>query len=304
VNQLNLDLVNQVTKTYLLKAVGSEAARLRFLAGVWEIQSRIDATERPYRAPSVEAAREALAGGKPIFYLSAPTVPVAEYADAVARVARYTSEMAGLSVEQAEALRVADFTAVIDEERLAAAVNSPEAFVAEAASQLGARSDTPLTPATVAFVLVSALVPFLTGPSRIAVEALGESRGHAGHTGHCPVCGAAASMGRMGETTQLQGAERVLWCGMCHAEWGYERLRCVRCGSQNPDMLRYTHLEEDSAHRVHLCDECHGYARFVFVDDLGMPVAMVVEEAVAATLDAVALELGYTATGNGGKSSC
>jgi len=301
---LNMDLVNQVTKAYLLTVVGSDAARLRFLAGVWEIQSHIDATDRPYPAPSVETAREALAGGKPIFYLSAPTVPVAEYAEAVAQIARYTSEMAGLAVEQAEALRNADFTAVIDEERLAAAVTSPEAFVAEAASQLGARSDTPLTPATIAFVLVSALVPFLTGPSRIALEALGESKRHAGRTGRCPVCGAAASMGRMGESTQLQGAERVLWCGMCHAEWGYERLRCVRCGSRNPDKLRYTHLEEDPAHRVHLCDECHGYARFVFVDDLGMPVAMIVEDAIAATLDAVALELGYTATGDGGKSPC
>jgi len=55
---------------------------------------------------------------------------------------------------------------------------------------------------------------------------------------------------------------------------------------------------------VHLCDECHGYTRFMFVDDLGKPVSMVVEDAVTATLDAVASEQGYTATGDGGNVSC
>jgi FdhE protein len=299
-----MDLVGRVTDAYLQTAKGSDAARLRFLKGIWEIQSRIEAVDRHYDAPDADTAREALVTGQPLFLISAPEVPLAEYADAVSRIARYASEMAGLPAEQAEALRGADFAGGIDQERLAGAARSPEAFVADVATEMGAQPGGPLTPATAAFVLISALVPFLTGPAQSAREALGEFDQSAWGAGHCPVCGAAASMGRMGESMQLKGAERTLWCGLCHAEWGYERLRCVRCGCRNPDKLRYTYVEGDSAHRVHLCDECHGYTRFVFVDDLGKPVSMVVEDAVTATLDAVASEQGYTATGDGGKVSC
>ena len=41
VSHVSMDLVNEVTDAYLRTASGSEAARLRFLQGVWEIQSSI-----------------------------------------------------------------------------------------------------------------------------------------------------------------------------------------------------------------------------------------------------------------------
>lgn len=299
-----MNLVSKVADAYLKTAVGPDAARLRFLEGLWDIQSRIESIDRPYTAPAGEVSREALVSGQPLFAAAAPHVPVAEYADAVARIAHYTSDTAGLSAEQAEALRATDFAAALSEDRLAGAVRDVDTFVAVVASELGAQPAGPLTPATVAFVLVSALVPFLTGPSAKALEALGDYDWHAWGQGRCPVCGAAASMGRMGESTAGQGAERVLWCGHCHAEWGYERIRCVRCGNRNPDKLRYSHLEGDPAHRVHLCDECHGYAKFVFVDDLKKPLSMVVEDAMTAMLETVALENRYTAVGDGGTTSC
>ena len=301
---MNMDLVTEVTDAYLRTTTGSEAARLRFLQGIWDIQASIEGVGRPYDAPSENAAREAFAAGRPLFLVSAPEVPVVEYLEAVSRLAGYTSSMAGLAPEQADALRGADFASAIDADSLAGAVRSPEAFAAEVAGSLGAQPGGPLTPATLAFVLMSALVPFLTGPSVRARQALGDLGRGAHGTGRCPVCGADASMGRMGESSQLQGAERTLWCGVCHAEWGYERLRCVRYGCRNPDKLHYTHVEGDPAHRVHLCDECHGYARFVFEDDLGKPLSMVVEDAVTAKLDAVALESGYAVTGDGGSGSC
>jgi FdhE protein len=301
---LNTELVSRAVSAYLETAVGPDAARLRFLEGLWDIQSSIESAERPYAPPSGEAASEALVNGQTLFAHSAPDVPIAAYSDAVERIARYTSEMAGLPAEQAEVLRNTDFSVALSEERLAGAVHSPEAFVAEVAGDLGAHPSGPLTPATLAFVLISALVPFLTSPSEAALKVLGAfDRRSWGH-GRCPVCGAAASMGRVGESTALKGAERVLWCGVCHAEWGYERIRCVRCGTRNPDMLRYSHLENDPAHRVHLCDECHGYAKFVFVNDLRKPLSMVVEDAVTMPLDEVAAQKDYTATGDGGQTSC
>ncbi|PKQ37866.1 MAG: hypothetical protein CVT59_04560 [Actinobacteria bacterium HGW-Actinobacteria-1] len=299
-----MDLVSQAAAAYLDTVAGSDAVRLRFLEGLWDIQSAIESVDRPYSAPDRGAAREALLSGQTLFGVSAPVVPVADYTKAVAQIARYASEMAGLPAEQAEALRDTDFAAVLNENRLTGAVRSVDALIADVVAELDAKQSGPLTPASVAFVLVSALVPFLTGPADAALKALGEFDRSMWAEGRCPVCGAAASMGRMGESTTLKGAERVLWCDHCHSEWGYDRIRCTRCGTRNPDKLHYSHLEGDPAHRLHLCDECHGYTRFVFVDDLSAPLSMVVEDAISARLDAIAIENGFTANGDGGQGKC
>jgi FdhE protein len=298
-----MDLVRQVTDTYLRTSTGSDVARVTFLRGIWQIQSRIQTAERLYDAPDSETAREALVTGQPLFLARPPIVPLAEYSQAVSLIVAYTADEAGLPAEKVEALRQADFLSALDQQQLDVAYRSPETFVAEVVAKMEARAGGAPTPSTSAFVLVTALVPFLIEPSQTALASLGDFDRNAWGHGNCPVCGNPAAMGRMGESTHLKGAERTLWCGICHAEWSYERIRCVRCGSRNPDQLRYSYVDGDPAHRVHLCDECHGYTKFAFVDDLDMPVSMVVEDAVSATLDAVALENGYTSTGNGGTPS-
>jgi FdhE protein len=303
VGQLDMDMVKRVADSYLESAEGSEAARLRFLEGLWTIQSGVEAVDRPYDVPEAGAARDALVTGQPLFLVSLPDVPLTEYVEAATVIAAYVCEAAGLSEEQVEALERADFAAAITAKRLASAVSTPDAFFAAVAAALGVSESRPLTYATVAFVLASALVPFLTGPSGRAREALGEADLSAWRSGMCPVCGSAAAMGRMGERSEKQGGERVLWCGLCHAEWPYERIRCVRCGTRNPGSLRYTYLEADPVHRLHLCDECHGYARFVFEDELRKPLSMVVEDAASVTLDAVARVEGYTPDGDGSRSA-
>lgn len=301
---MDLDLMSRAAEAYLEEATGPAAARLGFLQGLWEIQAAIEAVERPYAAAGEDAGKDALVSGQPLFSVHSPEVPATEFAQAVSRIAEYVSDAAGLPDEHAEALRSADLTSSITDEQLRAAALNPEAFVTTVADAAGARADGPLTPATVAFVLISALTPFLTGPAVAALEAAGEYDWRAWGQGRCPVCGSAAALGRMGESTAAQGADRMLWCGLCHAEWGYERIRCVRCGSRSNDKLRYSHVEGDPAHRLHLCDECHGYTRFVFLGDLRKQLSMPVEDAVSAELEAVALKSGYTATGDGGTARC
>jgi FdhE protein len=298
-----MDLVREVADSYLKSSVGPDVARVTFLRGIWQIQSRIGTAERPYDAPDVETAREALVTGQPLFLGGPPIVPLAEYLDAVALIAAYTAKNAGLPAEKVSALETADFGSAIDQQHLDNAYRSPEEFVARVVGVMETQSGGAPTPSTSAFVLVTALVPFLLEPSRRALESLGDFDRNAWGHGTCPVCGNPAAMGRMGESTKAKGAERALWCGICHAEWNYERIRCVRCGSRNPDELRYTYVDGDPAHRVHLCEACHGYAKFTFIDDLAMPVSMVVEDAVTATLDAVALESGYSSKGIGGAPS-
>lgn len=291
-------MVKRASDSYLESAEGSAVARLRFLEGLWAIQSGIEAIERPYDIPNAEAARDALVTGQPLFLVSTPIVPLAEYVDAVTAVAAHVSEAAGLPEEQVEALKNADFASAITDKRLECAVRAPDAFFAAVAAALGVDGSTPLTYPTVAFVLASALVPFLTGPSTRAREELGQSVLGSWSSGRCPVCGSAAAMGRMGERSEKQGGERTLWCGLCHAEWGYDRIRCVRCGTRTQSALRYRYAEEDPAHRLHLCDTCHGYVRVVFEDELHAAAVMVVEDAVSTTLDAIARSQGYSPMGD------
>lgn len=294
---MNIDIVNKVADAYLETAVGPDAERLRFLKGLWEIQSEAEQVERPYEAPDEAAAREALQGGKPLFLVAPPVVAAGEYVALVSRIATYAADFAGLPAEQADALRSVDFSAAITDERMATAVSAPQAFASAVMTDV-ISSEAALTPATVRFVLFSALVPFLTGPAAEALAAVGEAERGLWTVGTCPVCGSSAAMGRIGESTVLQGASRVLWCGLCHSEWAYDRLRCARCGTRDASSLRYSHVDGDPAHRMHLCDECHGYVKFVAMNDLRKPLSMLVEEAVTSRLDAIALENGYTATGD------
>lgn len=308
-----MELVNKAADAYLQTAEGPDAARLRFLKGLWEIQSAIEeehgethgeTNSRSYAMLDVETAREALTEGRPLFLVNTPEIPLERYLEAVSRIAEYVGEAAGLATEQIEALKDAEFSGVITRGHLASAAVGPSAFATDVAARMGATPEGDLTPATVAFVLLSALTPLLSGAARSAMESLGELDGQSHPVGACPVCGEPASMSRIGESTQLQGGDRTLWCGVCHTEWSYERLRCARCGTRSPKALSYKYVEGDSAHRVHLCDKCQGYVRTVFLSDLDKPLSFVVEEAMTTMLDAVASSMGYTATGHGGCKGC
>lgn len=298
------DLVIAATEAYLGEFEGADAARLEFMAGLWVIQREVAATVEPYEPPTAEQAREALVRGETIFQVHEPSISLANFLAALDRVIGYVAKSAGLAEEQVTALREADFSAAVTDEALTTAATAPESLVAAVADTLGVTTESALTFPTLSFVVYSALVPLLIGPSARALEALGEFDRAAWSSGRCPVCGASASMGRLGESTALQGADRALWCGMCHAEWVYDRIRCVRCGTRNPESLKYRHIEGDEAHRIHLCGECHGYTRFVFVNDLKKPLSMQVEDVVSTPLDGLALREGYTATGDGGKTAC
>lgn len=297
---MNVELIARASDAYLETLSGSDAVRLRFLQGVWDIQASVESGAAPYAPPQEDAAREAVTTGRLLFGVNAPRIDLQSYLNAVGRIALYCSENAGLSAEEAEALKTVEFSAVIDDESLAIAVESPQAFAQLVTDALQAQPTPTPTPATIAFVLVSTLTPFLTGPSHSLSELVGGFGPRATGASDCPVCGSAAELGRMGESTSLKGAGRTLWCATCHAEWTIERIRCVRCGSRDPAKLRYTYVEGDPAHRLHLCDDCHGYARFVFTDDLGQEVSMEVEDAVTMTLHAVAADLGYSPSGDGG----
>lgn len=269
--------------------------------GVWEIQRTV-ASSLPQPAISPESARAGLAQGKPIFGVAAPAVDMSAYLEACAKIAAYVADTGVLPQAQGEGLRAFDFSPAFTQ-GLAEAAHAPEAWVSRTAAVVARESSGAVSHPTAAFVLHSALVPFLAPAAAAVLESVGPIGAESHALGSCPVCGSAAAMGRVGERTHTQGAQRVLWCEWCHAEWAYDRIRCARCGTRDAEKLRYTHVEPDEARRVHLCDDCQGYLRVVFEDEVEGAVSMLVESVLSAHLDALALELGYTATGNGGARS-
>jgi len=292
---VNLENATQAVDAYLAQAGESEAARLRFFLGLWEVQAAITVSEGSHEPISPEAAIEVLSSGRHIFQVNSPEILRDEYLDAVSRVARYVVDMAGLPTEQCTGLEAVDFAALIDEDRLAVAASSPSAFLASAVEALAASLDRGgLTSTTLLFVLAAALTPFLEESSMLSMDALDFTARQVARITTCPICGSAPAVSHVGESKKHRGAARTLWCTVCHAEWEFDRIQCARCGTRSQGKLRYAHVEGDAAHRLHLCDECNGYIRAVFRGDTSKPLELMVEDVVMAGLEVIAMEQGYT----------
>ncbi len=289
---MDMSLVSRATDAYLGTLKGTDHARLRFFEGLWEVQQAV-VPDRPYEPIGARAAEETFRAGRSVFEVNSPEIPVEQYLDTLSRIVRYVAGMAGLPAGQPEALAAIDFGAAIDERRLAVAAFAPATFISAVQESLGIVGDSALKPAALAFVLASALTPFLEGPAALSMGVLDSAALEACDSIDCPICGSAATIAYVGETPSSLGVGRRLWCGLCHTEWDVERIRCARCGGRSQDNLHYLHIEGDEAHRLHVCDECHGYIRTVFQADTTKPIAMPVEDVMMADLDAIARDRGY-----------
>lgn len=296
---MNIEAVNRAADAYLKDTGSAASARLNFLKGLWEIQAEIEQAAPSYTAAPAADSTDALATGQPLFLVATPEIPTDSYLAAVRRIADYVADNAGLEDDEVSALKEADFESALTDEVVGAALADMDGFIDIVAASLGAENeDSPLSDITLTFILSSAITPFITSAAKTALDTLGDFEWTIWGSGNCPVCGSAAALGRMTEGNAQQGAGRKLWCSACHAEWGYERIRCVRCGNRVQDELHYTYEESDPAHRLHLCDECHGYAKFTFESEMDKPLSMVVEEAVSLELDAIARANGYSPSGD------
>lgn len=295
---MNIEAVNRAADAYLKDAGTAAGARLNFLKGLWQIQSELEDAASPYTAPEAADSTDALATGQPLFLLATPQISTEAFAAAVRRIADYVADNAGLEEDESKALRDADFDSALAEDTVARALSDIDGFIDTVAEALGVGAESSFSDVTLTFVLSSAITPFITGAAKSALDTLGDFQWTIWGSGNCPACGSAAALGRMTEGSAQQGAERRLWCSACHSDWGYERIRCTRCGNRVQNELRYTYEESDPAHRLHVCDKCHGYTKFTIEGETDKPLVMVVEEAVGLELDAIARANGYTPTGD------
>src|SRR5574341_92357 len=109
--------------------------------------------------------------------------------------------------------------------------------------------------------------------------------------GYCFICGSAASL------SEFQGNESVkhLRCGLCGADWFFNRLQCMYCGNDNHNMLGYLYPEEQrEPFRVQVCENCKGYLKIISAFNPTPAEMLAVEDLATLHLDYIAQEHGYT----------
>lgn len=108
--------------------------------------------------------------------------------------------------------------------------------------------------------------------------------------GYCFICGTAASLG------EFQGNESVkhLRCGLCGADWSFNRLQCMYCGNDNHDTLGHLYPEAQREKlRVQVCENCKGYLKIINAFNPTPAEMLAVEDLVTLHLDFIAQKKGY-----------
>lgn len=302
---MDVKRIHAAAAAYARRGDRALAERLGFFGVLWGVQECIErevSTSHPYACPSSAEVAAWAAAGTPVLSQAPAYITVELLSNAASLVAARFVEKGGFSDADQEALKSTDWARIVALAPVEVAGANPEAYLdavmnALANAEASACDGALLEPRLAGFVLSAAIKPLI---SSAATSVCGLARAglvqlHAAEGGKpmaCPVCGGEATMAYVGPNPFSSGNGRMLWCGQCGAEWEFERVRCARCGTQNPAHLHYVSVEGDESHRLHVCDECGGHIRTRFVEagDL-TPFSYEVEDVVTANLELVAQQL-------------
>ncbi len=108
--------------------------------------------------------------------------------------------------------------------------------------------------------------------------------------GYCPICGNQPMIGI------LQGEEgkKYLVCGSCYSKWSFPRIKCHNCRTEDPAYLSYLRPEENSRHRIEICDNCRTYLKVIDLRPTSQDIDADIENLVTLHLDIIARKKGYT----------
>lgn len=297
---MNLKLINKAMLAYESNLTEDDMKRLRFFYGLWEDMERWakgpTTADKHYTVPSEEELEEAWVADKPVFSFAPPKLSKDRFTAICYSLREYVLDQKILSEEDAKAFRAVDFRDLVKQEDMALAATDAEAFLGGILSNAFER-DVPGA-ATHMTAMVSMLA--LRVDLELVAKAVVKRQRKVNKMNHspltCPVCGCQPAMAKVGGDGPTDGRGRVLYCQQCGTEWAFERLRCARCGTQNPQHLHYFNVEGDDAHRIHMCDECGGYTRTTFIEDILNPFSFEVEEVVTARLEAIARDPRFNKT--------
>lgn len=109
--------------------------------------------------------------------------------------------------------------------------------------------------------------------------------------GYCPKCGALPGIAKL----RREDGKRILQCNDCNTQWPFMRIKCVYCGTENQDDLRFFSTDDESPYRVDVCDKCKGYIKTVDERKVaeGKEIDLLAENKATLYLDILAMEEGY-----------
>jgi len=106
--------------------------------------------------------------------------------------------------------------------------------------------------------------------------------------GSCPVCGSLPSLSLLKEEV----GKRFLLCSHCGYQWRIDRIICPFCDNRDQESLQFFYAEEETTHRVDLCDKCHQYIKTIDLRNLG-EIDPSLEDLATLHLDITASKKGY-----------
>lgn len=287
---MNLKAIDAAIAAYSTKLDEGDLARLEFFRKLWEIQADVATNAASsYEVPDVESLKAWTRAKEPVL-LHAPVELDAEVlGQAMSRFGEVLGEQGGFSESTVEALARTNWERMVAASDLALAGSDPARYVEDFEKLLeddGVTEDAAHVGAMAALLAVRAL---LEGVATAIQRAREKGGAEEVHGVHCPVCGGEAVVAQVGDAA-ANGPAKRLWCAQCGCVWGFERVRCARCGTQNQSHLHYFNLEGDDAHRLATCDECGGYVRTVYEENSLAPFSFEVEDVLMAKLDLIAYQ--------------
>lgn len=110
--------------------------------------------------------------------------------------------------------------------------------------------------------------------------------------GRCPFCGGLPWVAARREGSQMEGARRMLACGLCGGEWLFERILCPACLEEDPRRLPSFSSERHPIVRIEACETCRRYVKSLDLSEDARPIPEV-DDLVSLSMDLWALEEGF-----------
>jgi FdhE protein len=148
-------------------------------------------------------------------------------------------------------------------------------------------SNSGIDPSLLAFVMHSALHPFLKTQAESLSRFVNASTWY---RSHCPICGGEPDMAAL----EKSGGRRRLLCSRCDTEWAYRRLGCPFCGNDDPKEMAFF-PSEDKVYRLAVCEHCRRYLKTVDLRETPSDRPLAAERVLTSGMDVAAQGTGYLA---------
>lgn len=284
---MNIKAIDAAIRAYTPTLSADDERRLSFFRTLWGVMDATSASAACQIADE-KALAKAYRAGTPLFEVQAPVLDKTTLAGLAEKLVACTVEQQVFDEDLNNALVNTKWDRMVAASSIEDKLDDLATAISDFADLLVDDGKTEEQAQVGALLVALALRAQLEKPARELLHAARKGVKEDPHTLGCPVCGGDAAVARVGGETSSDGRGKTLWCPQCGTDWEFDRVRCARCGTRNQGHLHYFNIEGDEPHRIATCDECGGYIRTTYSDEVFGPFSFEVEDVVMARLDAIA----------------